>query len=267
MSCGRASCHARCMRNRSASVCLGLCLFASSIAACGGQAPSGGANDQSGVVISGGGAEDGNARPPGSVPSESGATAPAVPPAMSAPSPPPPVAKVAPDWAASCPAAPTDAWVAAAPPDLSGTIADLKAYQDAVRAAVVGHWTGQYDVSGEKQSVMISLEASGHYTGMCFGPTCGAWVYNGSDFPSPLAQYRLDAMSLDGVSSGSVDMVFGPQAAFGEKPTDPPYVPVAGTNLLQKVVLDASGNRLRFFLVSYLDTPVMTAYYDLWRCP
>lgn len=44
-------------------------------------------------------------------------------------------------------------------------------------------------------------------------------------------------------------------------------VPAAGTTVLENVTLDAHRNRLRFELVSYLQSPPFVAKYDLHRCP
>jgi hypothetical protein len=168
-------------------------------------------------------------------------------------------------WVAGCPAPPVDAWTPAAAP--TGTIEDLNAYADAVRASFAGHWVGEQSIFGTHPPVAFSFEASGHYSGICLAAGCWATIYNGSDNESPYKKYKLDAMSLDGISSGLIDLAFPPQASMGEDPSSPPSVPPSGTTLLQKIVLDASGNRLRFDLVDHMHAPPYVAHYDLHRCP
>ena len=169
-------------------------------------------------------------------------------------------------WVASCPAAPVDSWGPAAAP--TGSVDDLRAYADAVKASFAGHWKGKQSIFGTNPTVAFSFESNGHYSGMCLDAgQCWATIYNGTDNESPFKKFVLDDMSLAGVSSGNIDLAFPPQPAMGENPSDPPYVPAAGTNVLKNVVLDASGNRLRFDLVSYMQSPPFVAQYDLWRCP
>ncbi len=183
------------------------------------------------------------------------------------PAPPPSSPFVAPTpfpWVASCPPAPVDAWTPAAAP--TGTLDDFHVYADAVRASFVGHWKGMQSVFGTTPPVAFSFEGNGHYSGICLEAACWATIFNGSDNESPYKKYKLDAMNLDGVSSGLIDLAFPRQASMGENPLDPPYISVSGTTVLQKVLLDASGNRLRFDLVDYNYAPPYVAHYDLYRC-
>ncbi|OJY29641.1 MAG: hypothetical protein BGO98_48295 [Myxococcales bacterium 68-20] len=168
-------------------------------------------------------------------------------------------------WVASCPAPPDESWVPRALP--TGSIDDFRAYFDAFRAQVVGHWRGQMTAFGTSRPVTFAFESNGHYSGMCLDALCGALVYYRTDAESDAKQYRLDNMNLDGVVSGTIDLAFPPQPIMGESPNDPPWVPEVGTTRLEKVELDASGNRLRFDFVSHLQSPPTIAHYDLWRCP
>lgn len=169
-------------------------------------------------------------------------------------------------WVASCPAAPSDPWVPAPAP--TGTIEDLRAYAAAVRASFVGHWKGQQSIFGTTPNVAFDFEASNHYSGICLDAAqCWATIYNRTDNESPAKKFELVDMSLDGISSGTIDLVFPPQPAMGENPSDPPYIPARGTNVLRDVKLDVTGNRLRFDLVSHMQAPPYVAHYDLYRCP
>lgn len=237
------------------------------MAGCGGLAESDGLGSTSSPVHESERSNDSTAGPASTddpsarVASEAGAPAPAV----SAPAPGENVRPTPFPWLANCPAAPTDPWVSAAPP--TGTIADLQAYATGVRAEFVGHWVGEQSIFDTTPNVAFSFESNGHYSGQCLDTGCWATIYYRTDNESPLKLYRLPEMSLDGVLSGTIDLVFPAQPAMGEDPSDPPYVPVSGTNVLKNVVLDATGNRLRFDLVSYMQAPPFVAHYDLHRCP
>ena len=244
-------------------------VLASSIAACGGAVAGDPGRD-------GAGRDAVNAGPPSpSTPSTpSTPSEPASPPQPAAPAQPaqptqpalpgePPQQPYA--WVASCPAAPVASWVPAALP--TGSIDDFRAYGDAARASIVGHWRGQQSVYGTTPPVAFSFEATGHYSGMCLEAMCAALVSWGTDAEYPQKKYRLPDLTIDGVLSGTIDVAFPPQPAMGENPNDPPWVPPLGQTLLQNVKLDASGNRLRFDFVSYINPTPMTAHYELWRCP
>lgn len=248
------------MRYRSAALCVSALI---SVTACGGavtpdtgseRAAGAAATSESDPTQSTPVASDPVSSPGGGSDPASPVTPPAAP-ASPAPFP----------WVASCPAAPADEWTPAAPP--TGTLDDLRAHANAVRASFAGHWTGKQSIFGTTPTVAFSFDASGHYSGICLGTQCWATIYNGTDNESPAKKYRLDDMSLDGVSSGTIDLAFPPQPIMGEDPSDPPYVPAVGTTVLKNVVLDASGNRLRFELVSYMHSPPYVAKYDLYRCP
>lgn len=122
-------------------------------------------------------------------------------------------------WVASCPAAPVGAWEPPAPP--TGSFDDLRAYAEVVRASFTGHWTGTQSIFATTPTVAFAFDASGHYSGICLGTQCWATIYKGTDNKSPAKRYRLDDMSLDGVSSGNIDLAFPPQLAMGEHPSDP----------------------------------------------
>lgn len=123
------------------------------------------------------------------------------------------------------------------------------------------------DVYGGPHPVMFSFEANKHYSSVCLEVDCGATLHVATDNESPFKRYHLVDMTIDGVTSGTIDLAFPPQPAMGEDPNDPPWVPPSGTTVLQKVMIDESGNRLRFDLVSYLYDPPTIAHYELWRCP
>jgi len=236
---------------RSAVVCVSALI---SVAACGGAVTPDPGNEGTSVPAP---AESVPA-PPERIPhAGSGGT--------TSPSPAPPAPTATLPWVASCPAAPVGDWTPAAAP--TGSLDDLRAYSDDVRASFAGHWTGTQSIFGTTPTVAFAFEASGHYSGVCLGAQCWATIYNGTDNESPAKKYRLDDAGLDGVSSGSIDLAFPPQPAMGEDPSDPPYVPAAGTTVLRNVTLDADRNRLRFELVSYLQSPPFVAKYDLHRCP
>jgi hypothetical protein len=121
-------------------------------------------------------------------------------------------------------------------------------------------------VWGTTPPVAFSFESTGHHSGVCLDEGCNALVYFGADNESDRRQYHLDDANLSGIASGTIDLAFAQQAAMGEDPNGPPWVPPSGTTLLQNVQIDASGNRLRFDFVSHLESPPTVAHYDLWRC-
>lgn len=230
-------------------------LVALALAACAGQVDPQQPESGAGGIVASDPVAD--VPPPASPPNGGGAPTPVVD---------PPATPQTFPWVASCPAAPTDAWAPAPLP--TGTIEDFRAYAAAVRASFVGHWKGQQSIFGTTPNVAFDFEASNHYSGICLDAAqCWATIYNRTDNESPAKKFRLVDMSLDGVSSGTIDLAFPPQPAMGENPSDPPYVPATGTNVLRDVVLDATGNRLRFDLVSYMQSPPFVAHYDLYRCP
>lgn len=234
-----------------------LCLASLGLIACGKVVPVDTGDDPVATGPVGPGGDTSPGRPGGGAESF-----PTPPPATPTTPPTPPTSF---PWVAGCPAAPVEDFVPAAAP--AGSVEDLQAYAAAVRASFVGHWTGQQSIFGTTPPVAFSFESDGHYAGICLASGCWATIYNGTDNESAAKRYRLDTMSVDGVTSGTIDLAFPPQPAMGEDPNDPPYVPAVGTNVLQKVVLDASGNRLRFDLVSYMQAPPFVAHYELWRCP
>ena len=163
-------------------------------------------------------------------------------------------------WVAGCPAGPVGPWLPAALP--TGSIEALRAWGDAERASVVGHWTGpQHSVDGTTHPVAFSFEATGHYAGMCLATECAALIYWGTDFDYPQKQYRLPGLTVDGVLSGTIDLAAPPSAAMGEDPNNPPYITVFD---FLNVELDASRDRLRFDAVI---SDSLRAHYELWRCP
>lgn len=94
-------------------------------------------------------------------------------------------------------------------------------------------WTPAYEVS-------ISFAADGGYSARCLWSSnmCCLAFYYGTDDDTPLKHYKIDSVSLSGQVSGTIDIIFGTRASG--------YYQSGYGGELEKVELDATGNRLRF---------------------
>ncbi|AKU94706.1 hypothetical protein AKJ09_01370 [Labilithrix luteola] len=140
-----------------------------------------------------------------------------------------------------------------APPRPSN--AELGDRLDAIRSGTVGRWYGNVTTPWiPAYSVYFEFDADGHYATRTTDPTMVA-LYYGTDLDTPLKQWRLDDVNQSGAASGTIDVAFDYETFFA--------LP-AWQGELHNVVLDASGNRLRFaFFTSSGYGPVE---FDLWRC-
>ena len=133
----------------------------------------------------------------------------------------------------------------------------MRAHLDEVGGAMVGNWRGIVTTPWiPPYPVALTFGNDGRYSAKSLDPSSSVAFYYGTDDDHAFKQYRLEDVSVLGRVRGEIDIVFGYGAGS--------YDVGAWQGLIQELVLDASGDRLRFeFARSDGYGPVT---FDLWRC-